>query len=120
VRRRRGERGAATLLVVAIAGLLLWVGAALGVVAAMVGAHRSAQAAADLAALSGATRLADGGDPCAEAATVATANGATLTSCTVADRDVRVAVEVAGPRWLGQTGDLGAEARAGPASSGVP
>ncbi len=113
--RTRGERGASTLLVVSMAGLLLWLGAALGVVAAMVSAHRTAQAAADLAALSGATRLADGGDGCAEAATVATANGASLTSCAVDDRDLRVSVVVDGPRWLGQTGDLTAEARAGPA-----
>lgn len=113
--RAREERGAATLLVVSVAGLLLWLGAALGVVAAMVAAHRTAQAAADLAAVSGATRLADGGDACGEAAAVATANGARLTSCAVDDRDVRVAVEVTGPRWLGQTGDLTAEARAGPA-----
>ncbi len=113
--RRRRERGASTLVVVSLAGLLLWLGAALGVVAAMVAAHRTAQAAADLAALAGAARLADGGDACAEAGAVATANGAALTSCAVDDRDVRVAVEVAGPRWLGQTGDLTAEARAGPA-----
>ena len=112
--RRRRERGASTLVVVSLAGLLLWVGAALGVVAAMVSAHRTAQAAADLAAISGATRLADGGDACAEADAVATANGGSLTACAVDGRDVRVSVEVAGPRWLGQTGDLTAEARAGP------
>ena len=112
--RRRGERGASTVLVVSIAGLLLWVGAALGVVAAMVAAHRTAQAAADLAALSGATRLADGGDACAEATAVAAANDARLTSCAVDDRDVRVVVEVTGPHWLGQAADLTAEARAGP------
>jgi secretion/DNA translocation related TadE-like protein len=115
MRRRRSERGASTLLVVSVAGLLLWLGAALGVVAAMVADHRTAQAAADLAALSAATRLAGGGDGCAEAAAVATANGASLTACSVDGREVRVAVEVAGPRWLGQTGDLTAEARAGPA-----
>ncbi len=111
---RGRERGASTIVVVSLAGMLLWLGAALGVVAAMVAAHRTAQAAADLAALAAATRLADGGDACAEAGTVATANGASLTACAVDDRDVRVAVEVAGPGWLGQTGDLTAEARAGP------
>ena len=81
-----------------LALMLALVNAALGVVAAMVASHRTAQAAADLAALSGATSLADGGDPCAEATAVATANGARLTSCAVDDRDVRVAVEVTGPR----------------------
>ena len=87
--RRRRERGASTVVVVSLAGLLLWLGAALGVVAAMVTAHRTAQAAADLAALAGAARLADGGDACAEAGAVAAANGASLTSCAIDDRDVR-------------------------------
>lgn len=113
-RAPRGDRGAATVLTVAVLGLLLFVGAALAVVGAMVAAHRQAQAAADLAALAGARTLADGGDACGAAATVAAANGADLTGCVVADRDVRTTVVVAGPRWLGQTGDLAAEARAGP------
>jgi secretion/DNA translocation related TadE-like protein len=90
------------------------VGAALGVVGAMVVAHRRAQAAADLAALAGAGALARGVDPCASAAAVAEANDATLTACTVAGAQVRLVVTVAGPRGLGQTGDLTARARAGP------
>ena len=90
-----------------LAGLLLWLGAALGVVAAMVSAHRTAQAAADLAALAGATRLADGGDACAEAGAVATANGGSLTSCAVDGRDVAGRrSRWSGRGWLGQTGDL--------------
>ena len=52
--RRADQRGSATLLVLAMAGVLLLVGSALGVVAAMVRAHRVAQSAADLAALAGA------------------------------------------------------------------
>jgi hypothetical protein len=39
-----------------------------------------------------------------------------VTSCRVTGREVRLEVEVRGPRWLGQTGDLAAEARAGPAA----
>ena len=54
------------------------------------------------------------GDPCAAGADVAAANGARLASCAVAGRDVTVRVTVTGPRWLGQAGDLTAEARAGP------
>ena len=53
-RGRPAERGAATVLTIAFAGLLLLLGAALGVVQAMVVAHRTAQSAADLAALAGA------------------------------------------------------------------
>lgn len=109
------ERGAATVLVVAFLGLLLFVGAALGVVGAMLKAHRVAQSAADLSALAGAAALADGKDACAAAARVATANDATVTGCAPDGMDVRVTVEVDGPRWLGQSADLTAEARAGPA-----
>ncbi len=108
------ERGAATVLVVAFLGLLLFVGAALGVVGAMVKAHRVAQSAADLSALAGASALAHGKDACAAAARVATVNGATVTRCAPDGLEVRVTVEVGGPRWLGQSADLTAEARAGP------
>lgn len=111
----RGDDGAATLLVTACLGLLLLVGAALAVIAAMIAAHRSAQAAADLAALAGALAVRDGGEVCGAASDVAAANGARVTRCSVAGDDVTVRVEVAGPRWLGQRHDLAAEARAGPA-----
>ncbi|WP_134767854.1 Rv3654c family TadE-like protein [Nocardioides sp. 1609] len=111
------ERGGATVVTLALAGVLLLVGAALGVVAALVVGHRTAQAAADLAALAAAQSLARGSDGCGAAATVAAANGATVTACSVEGRDVRVVVEVAGPRWLGQSGDLAAQARAGPAQA---
>lgn len=111
---RRGDRGSATPFAIACLGLLVLVAAALGVTAAMVAAHRRAQSAADLAALAAAGALGGGADPCGVGVRVADANGATLTACEVAGRDVRVRVEVAGPRWLGQTGDLTAHARAGP------
>lgn len=112
----RPSRGAATVLVVALAGLLLLVGAAAAVVGAIVVAHRTAQAAADLSALAGAATLAEhsGRDPCATAAEVAAANGAAVSSCTVEGQDVLVEVTVPGPRWLGQDHDLHAVARAGP------
>ncbi len=112
---RPDERGSATLFAVAVIGLLVLVGAALGVVGAMVHAHRAAQAAADLAALAGAEAGGRGGDPCAAAAGVARANGAELDSCAVEGFDVRLQVTVAGPHWLGQPHDLSAQARAGPA-----
>lgn len=112
--RRRGERGSAAVFAIACLAVLLVVGAALGVVAAMVHAHRVAQSAADLAALAAADAVGTGRDPCAAGAAIAAANAARLTSCAIAGRDVTVRVLVAGPRWLGQAGDLGAEARAGP------
>ena len=114
-RRTARDRGAATLLAVAFLGVLLLLGAALGVVGAMVVAHRQAQSAADLAALAGADAGATGADPCAVAAELAADNGARLARCSVADREVTVEVTVSGPRWLGQPHDLTARARAGPA-----
>ena len=110
----RDQRGAASLLVVALLSVLLLVGAALGVVAAMVWAHRAAQSAADLAALAGAAGLQTGADACAAAARIADANHAGLDSCLVQGDQVVVSVTVAGPRWLGQRADLSARARAGP------
>ncbi|NYD43606.1 Rv3654c family TadE-like protein [Nocardioides panaciterrulae] len=104
-----------SLFVVACLGVLLLVGAALGVAGAMVRAHRSAQAAADLAALAVASALGRGEQPCAVGADVAAANGARLVSCRLDGRTARVRVVVAGPHWLGQDADLAAEARAGPA-----
>jgi len=111
----RSDRGSASLLVVACLGVLLLLGAALGVAGAMVRAHRSAQAAADLAALAAASALDRGEVSCAAGAEVAAANGARLVSCRLDGRTALVRVEVAGPHWLGQDADLAAEARAGPA-----
>lgn len=116
-RHREHERGAATVLAVGLLGVLVLLGCALAVVAALLAAHRTAQAAADLAALAGAAASAPGGagDPCAAAARTAAANGARLEACATEGRDVRVTVAVAGPRWRGLTSaDLLAEARAGP------
>ncbi|QIG44894.1 flp pilus-assembly TadE/G-like family protein [Nocardioides anomalus] len=109
------DRGSATLFALAVIGLLALVGGALGVVAAMVHAHRVAQSAADLAALAGAQALVRGADPCSAAATIATANGATLDTCATTAADVTVQVSVRGPHWLAQRHDLSAQARAGPA-----
>jgi len=112
--QRAEDRGAASLLVATCVALLLTMGAALGVVAALVRSHRSAQSAADLAALAGATARHKGEDACSVAAALARANAAVLVTCAVLGDDVLVDVEVTGPRWLGQTADLTAQARAGP------
>ena len=108
------ERGAVTVLAVALLGLVLLVGAALGVAAAMVVDHRRAQAAADLAALAGATAHQRGEDGCRAAARMAVANGGALGGCRVEGDAVVVEVRVTGPRWLGQVADLSGRARAGP------
>jgi secretion/DNA translocation related TadE-like protein len=115
VSRPRNECGAATLLVMAMAGVLLLLGAALSVVTAMVAAHRVAQSAADLAALAGARGVSAGDDGCDVARRIALANGTRLTACAISGRVVDVEVEAPGPRWLGQSADLSGHARAGPA-----
>jgi secretion/DNA translocation related TadE-like protein len=115
-RAERDERGGATVFVVACLGVLLLVGAALGVAAAAIAAHRTAQAAADLAALAAAADLADGGAGCPAGAVVAAANRAEQTACRVDGDEVVLDVVVDGPSWLGWTGDLTARARAGPSS----
>lgn len=95
-------------------GVLLSVtggGAYLG--SAVVARHR-AQAAADLAALSAATRLAAGPETaCAQAKAVAGAMRVSTSSCAVDDLDVVVTTEVR--LAVGGWGSAGAAARAGPA-----
>ena len=108
------DRGSVSLFLVSCLGLLLLVGTALGVVAALVRAHRQAQAAADLAALAVASAVARQPDPCAAGGAIARANGARLVSCVLAGRTSTVRVVVPGPRWWGRVADLHAEARAGP------
>lgn len=117
-RSRRDEHGSATLPAIALLGVLLLVGAALGVVAAAFVDHRRAQAAADLGALAGAVALQRGEDGCGRAATVAAANGAELLECDVAGEEVAIEVRVRGPDLLGWQGDLVGSARAGPAAVG--
>ncbi len=75
MRFHRGpERGAASVVIVACAAVLLLVGCGLSAVAATVVAHRRAQLAADLAALAAAGDVQGGGDGCAEGGRVAIAN----------------------------------------------
>ncbi|MFT4286767.1 Rv3654c family TadE-like protein [Nocardioides sp.] len=115
-RRRAGrERGSAVPFAIAMIGLLLMIGNALGVVAAMFAAHRTAQAAADLAALAGARAAVTGGDACAESARIAAANGVRIDACSLTGDDVLVTVTAPGPHWFGAHADLQAQARAGPA-----
>jgi secretion/DNA translocation related TadE-like protein len=106
------ERGSASLLVVTMAGLLVFVGAALAGVTGLVVDHRRAQAAADLAALAGAT-VAE--DPCGAAARIAAANGDRLTACSPTGADVVVTVEVTSAAWPRRAVTISATSRAGPA-----
>ena len=111
---RAGEHGAASLLAVAMVGVLALLTSALGVTASLVVDHRRAQAAADLAALAGAAELGRGGDPCTVAATIAAANAAALSTCTSIGTEVVVTTTITGPRWRDWVGQVEGRARAGP------
>lgn len=113
----RDERGSASLMVIALAAVVLMLGVAGAFVTAMVAAHRQGQAAADLAALAGAAALRDGGDPCAVAGGIAGENGATLTECWTSGSDVLVQVGLDGPAFAGHGWRLTGRARAGPAAA---
>jgi secretion/DNA translocation related TadE-like protein len=122
--RLERERGAATVFVLAIIGVVL----AAGVIAAMAAAavltrHRAA-VAADAAALAAAsTVVAGASSACGTAARVAGENGARLASCAVGGSTVEVSVAVRPPgclAWLDRVGRLGEarlNARAGPAET---
>jgi secretion/DNA translocation related TadE-like protein len=112
-----GDRGGATVLVVAMAGVLMFVVVGLAAAGGLVTAQRRAQAAADLAALAGASALADTSgpeDPCAAADRVAGRNAAVLDACAPDGRAVRITVSVAGPDVPWKAVRVTAEARAGP------
>lgn len=111
---RRPERGAATILVVAVGSLLLMIGLAMAGVASVVVAHREAQSAADLAALAGAQAQVRGDAGCAVSRAVARANRARLTGCAVLGSDLVVQVSRAVRPGFGLRFDLAASARAGP------
>lgn len=99
-----GERGAATLPAVAVALVAVLLGALIGDVAIYVRARTQAVVAADAAALAAApltfAPFGASGGPAAEAARLASANGAALESCECAvdpswrRRTVRVVVTV--------------------------
>lgn len=110
---RRTDEGAATVLVVVMAGVLMFVMAGLAPAGGLVTAQRRAQGAADLSALAGAAVL---DDACAEAGRVAAANAAVLDACAVAGQDVRVTVSVPGPDVPWAQVRVTAVARAGPGS----
>lgn len=115
--RPSGERGAGSVLVLAVAMVVLAALLGAAVLASGQAARRQAAAAADLAALAAAGRLAHGPhqlEPCEVAAKVAAANGGRLGACVIdgLEVEVQVTVRVAAPMaWLP---DQHRRARAGP------
>lgn len=112
---RGGDAGAATVLVLALAGILAVTGATvLGATQAVAARHR-AGSAADLAALAAAARWDEGErQACARAARVAAAQGARVSRCHRLGEVVEVTAEVPLPGWLARVRPVGVTARAGP------
>lgn len=78
---QRDQRGGGTMLMMAVCVVVLVLGyAAMIICGYAIAAHR-ARAAADLAALSGATTASQGGDPCVSARRNAQAQLARVTEC---------------------------------------
>jgi secretion/DNA translocation related TadE-like protein len=115
--RRADERGAGSVLAVAMMGLLVTVTVAAAGVVGVIATHRTAQSAADLAALAGASALQNGGDACGQAAAVADRNRTHLAGCEVEGWNVTVVVTADTARLPGGVLDLRARGRAGPAVS---
>ncbi|HET9517891.1 MAG TPA: Rv3654c family TadE-like protein [Actinoplanes sp.] len=109
------DRGAASLLLLAV-GLVLVMGGLAGAAigAARVGRHQ-ARVAADLGALAGAVRVIEGeAVACARAAHFVAANGARVTSCRADGLDLVVRAEVTVTPLPGLPRTAAAIARAGP------
>ena len=109
------DRGAASILVLAL-GLLM---VAAGVAGCAVGntrvARHRAHNAADLGALAGATRAVHGeSDACAQAARFVVANGGRMTECRVTGLEIVVRAEVEVRPLPGLIRQAEAVARAGP------
>lgn len=101
----RDDRGSATVLSAGIIAALVTVAMIVVAVAASTVDSHKAHVAADLAAVSAATAVYEGSEPCAAAGRTAELNNAVMTSCVLDGADATVAVRV---------GRAEATARAGP------
>jgi secretion/DNA translocation related TadE-like protein len=117
---RRDERGAATLLVLVMVGVLATMAVAGAVIGGILVGQRRASSAADLAALAGAEALRAGGGSvvagsaaCDDARHVATMNGAQLRSCRASGAEVELEVVVEVRSAWGRTWAVPGRARAG-------
>jgi secretion/DNA translocation related TadE-like protein len=112
--RRREERGSATVQAVVLIGVLTCVAVGVMVIAQVLVARRVTAAAADLAALAGASAVQHGEDACAAAGAVARANHARLSACTVRGEDVVVTTSRPLHSLGGWSATVTGTARAGP------
>lgn len=110
------EEGLGSLLVLAVAGLVITAAVMAIGVAQVIAARHQAAAAADLGALAGAAAV--DGDACAAAAVVVRANAAVLVGCRVEAPDVVVTAQASTRSWLGLRWHPEVSARAGPGAAG--
>jgi secretion/DNA translocation related TadE-like protein len=114
-RRLAGDRGAASLLLLAIGLVFVTAGVAGAAIGAARVARHTARTAADFAALAGAMHAIEGEEvACAQATRLATSNGARVTSCTSDGLEIVVRVEVSVTPLPGVLRHATAAARAGP------
>lgn len=113
-RHRVAERGAATVLGVAVVGVLATVMALVAALAGAVADQRRVESAADLGALAGASAAQQGGSACSSARDVVNRNGASLTSCVVTGEVVEVTARRRTQPLLGRRFQAASTARAGP------
>lgn len=114
---RRGERGSAAVLAMVLLGALATASILVAAFGGAVVDQRRVEAAADLGALAGASATQRGEPGCTAAASVASANGGRVSSCTVSGEIVEVQVARDTRRVLGLRFTVTSRARAGPAGA---
>ena len=115
-----GDRGAASLFVLAVGLVLVAAGLAGAAVGSARVARHTARNAADLGALAGAVHAVEGTPvACAVADRFVSANGARMTGCTVSGLEILIRAEVRVAPLPGVTRQAVAEARAGPIEAPV-
>ncbi|MFT4187045.1 MAG: flp pilus-assembly TadE/G-like family protein [Aeromicrobium sp.] len=114
--RTRKERGSASVLALAAAGVVLVLVVAILEAAAAYRARHTAASAADLAALAASRAVESGQDGCAAAEDVARRNGADVVDCRLDAAVATVRTEVHSDRWWGGGWSVEQKARAAPTS----
>ena len=113
---RSDERGSASVLVALWAVVLTMLAAGAVVLSSALAVRETVSAAADLAALAGASATLDEPEQaCTRAGAIARANGATLTECRVGGTEVWVVARAPAPppvQWLAPGRDAHVRARA--------
>lgn len=108
------ERGSTTVNAVVMIGVLATVALLVASAGGLITAHRTAAAAADLAALAGAEAMQSGQPGCAAAQRIAEANRARLLACRPQGKVITLTVAVQADVAFGSQFTLRGRARAGP------